>query len=420
MMVARKIRGAVSIGATLSTWIAEDYLWLTGDEAARWLLAVAGQRPSLVAQARWLRKHLTAARAGLVLEQVELRRHAQDKFPRADCMFFTRKGLQQATDAWVAAYKGTRFPPGEPLADLCCGIGGDLVALARRGPAVGCEQDPVTALLAQSNLHALGVADAGRPAPVRVEDAARFPVAEVAAWHIDPDRRPEGRRTTQLPWHQPDPGVLAQLLHDCGDAAVKLAPAAQLPDDWAAQAEAEWISRDRQCRQLVAWFGRLARYPGRRCATIVGDRPGAGRDGLRTVVETAVPAAELASTPARYVLEPDPAVLAADLSAVLAAQYGLRALTRGGGYLTGDRAVRGDPALECFEVTDVLPFDLKRLKQRLVASDIGPLEIKKRGVATDPQELRRRLGLRGSRPAVLLIAPIGTSVTAIVARRERE
>jgi SAM-dependent methyltransferase len=404
----------------LSASIEQDYLWLAGDEAAGWLQAVAGDRASLVVQASRLRKHLSASRAGLVLEQVELRRHAREKFPQADCMFFTRKGLQQATDHWVADYKSRRFPPGEPLADLCCGLGGDLLALARRGPAVGCERDPLTALLAQSNLRALGVTDAGAPVQVRVEDAARFPVAEVAAWHIDPDRRPEGRRTTHLEGHQPDLDALTRLLSGGGDAAVKLAPATELPAAWAARAEAEWISRGRQCRQLVAWFGRLARHLGRRSATIVGDRPGAGPPGVRTVVESAVPAAERASRPGRYLLEPDPAVLAAGLADVLAAEYGLWALTHGGGYLTGDRAITDDPALECFEVTDVLPFDLKRLKQRLAAGDVGTLEIKKRGVAQDPQELRRRLGLRGSQPAVLLLAPIGSTVTAILARRERE
>ena len=63
-------------------------------------------------------------------------------------MFFTRLGLEQATDAWVARYKATRFPAGQLLADLCCGIGGDLMALSERGPTRGVDRDPVAAICA--------------------------------------------------------------------------------------------------------------------------------------------------------------------------------------------------------------------------------------------------------------------------------
>jgi hypothetical protein len=76
-----------------------------------------------------------------------------------------------------------------------------------------------------------------------------------------------------------------------------------------------------------------------------------------------------------------------------------------------------DPALSSFEVTDVLPFDRKRLKRLLESRGIGRLEIKKRGVRDDPEPLRRRLRLRGDDSAVLLLAPLGRTVAAILARR---
>ena len=243
-----------------------------------------------------------------------------------------------------------------------------------------------------------------------------FPFAEFAAWHIDPDRRPTGRRTTRVELYDPDPAVIAQWLSRSPDAAVKLAPAAEIPRLWGPAVEAEWIGRDRQCRQLVAWFGRLARYPGQRSATVL-TRIGSMGVSARTVVAGDGPAVPLASGLGRYVLEPDPAVLAAGLADALAAEHGLAALLPGGGYLTGDRPVLDDPALGCFEVLESLPLDLKRLRQLLTARDIGPLEIKKRGVDVDPQFLRRRLGLRGSQPAVLVIAPLDASVTAMLCKR---
>jgi predicted RNA methylase len=397
-----------------------DYRWLIRDDAAHWLEQAANDSRALVARVAGLRKSLSAVQARLVLEQVELRRRAVVKFPHAGQMFFTRKGLEQSTDFWVAAYKAARFPRAEPAADLCCGIGGDLAALALRGPAVGVDRDPVMALLAKANLQALGGGGASASGRVCSAEVRDFSLAEFSAWHIDPDRRPAGRRTTRVELHDPDSAVITRLLTGCSDAAIKLAPAAEFPGIWGGEAEAEWIGRDRQCRQLVVWLGRLARHPGRRCATILTHQTGGADVFARTVVGGDAPTVALVSVLGRYVLEPDPAVLAAGLAGTLAAEHRLDALMPDGGYLTGDHAVIDDPALACFEVLESLPFDLKRLKQLLAARDVGPLEIKKRGVAEDPQAIRKRLVLRGTQPAVLLIAPLGSSVTAMVCRRRRK
>ena len=253
----------------------DDYRWLIADEAAGWLDRAAADSRPLVAQADRLRKFLSPSRARLVFEQVELRRRARVKFTAADRMFFTRVGLEQATDCFVAAYKAARFPAGEPIADLCCGIGGDLSALARRGPVTGLDRDPIAALLAETNLQRgtdlqpVLLPNVQPRTQVRCMDVSAFPLHETLAWHLDPDRRSEGRRTTRIEFHEPGPEIMERLLEACGNAAIKLAPAAEVPATWARAAELEWIGRGRQCRQLVAWFGRLAEHPGRRRATIV-------------------------------------------------------------------------------------------------------------------------------------------------------
>jgi len=422
----------------------DDYRWLTGQEGAEWLRRVAEDRHALVNQAGRLRKWLSPEQTHLVLEQVELRRRARAKFADPDRMFFTSLGLQQATDQYVAAYKAGRFAQGQALVDLCCGIGGDLLGLARRGPVAGVDRDPVAALLAAANARALGLAggEAGG-VEVRAGDVAEVAVREFAAWHLDPDRRPQGRRTTVVELHEPGLPVIEKLLAANADAAVKLAPAAALPDDWSGRAELEWIGRRRQCRQLIAWFGGLADHTGRHRATILAETPDGGARVVRTVVgkrgrsSFSIPVSrepalgeedrKRAASPfsvGRYVFDPDPAVLAAGLSGALAAEHGLSATGPRAAYLTGDRAV-ADPALACFEVTDVLPLDLKRLRRLLHERGIGRLEIKKRiqnrikkrGVAHEPDQLRRRLHLRGEGSAVLLLTPIGGTVTAILARR---
>ncbi len=240
--------------------------------------------------------------------------------------------------------------------------------------------------------------------------------SEMSAWHIDPDRRPGGGRTTQVKLHDPGPDVLARLLEVCPHGAIKLAPAADLVEPWWAKAELEWVSRRRQCRQLVAWFGRLAEHPGRRRATVVRN----ASDFTLEVAATFVgePNVEITIAPiiGRYVFEPDPAVLAAKLEGDLARKYEVSAVAPNIAYYTGDRPIN-DAAFDGFEVLEVLPYHVREIKAWLTARHIGQLEIKKRGVPLEPEKVRRELAVAGDESATVLLAKIGGRVQAIVARR---
>lgn len=400
----------------MSPELLDDYRWLIGDDARRWLRRVAEDPLPLVRQAAALRREISAKRTHLVLEQAELRRRARVKFSEADRMFFTPVGLEQATDEVLASYKADRFPLAAPLADLCCGIGGDLLALARRGPVSGVDRDPVVTLLAEANLDVLCLRTSGFQPRILLADAAAISLEDYAAWHVDPDRRPQGRRTTQVELHEPAASILNRLLHSDPHAAMKLAPATDPPRQWALQAELEWISRGGECRQLVAWFGSLARQPGYRRATVLS---ASGRAGLRTPWTIfGQPSESLPVAPriGRYLFDPDPAVLAARLLPVLAERHTLAAVDTQSVYLTGDEPVATE-GVACFEVTDVLPFDRRRLNQVFDSRGIGQLEIKKRGVGDTPEQIRRRLRLRGDKAAVLLLTPIGGRVAAVLARR---
>ena len=393
---------------TVATASLDDYRWLTGDDAGGILQQLAASAHDPLREAARLRKELSASRVHLLLQQIELRRRARAKFAAADRMFFTPVGLEQATDEWVAAYKARRYQAaGTPVFDLCCGIGGDLVALAGPNRAIGVDRNRVAALLAKANAPA--------QAEVVVGDVADLPDVP-AVWHIDPDRRPGDRRTTRAESYQPGPAVIDRLLNSNEGGAVKLAPAAVLPERWTSDAELEWISRAGECRQLVAWFGHLATNCGTRRATIVfgHDRP----PQFRTLVGDPGVTPTAAARPGRFLAEPDAAVLAAGLVGALAQQHGLAAIAPGTVYLTGDQAVL-DPALACFEVTEILPFDVRRLKAHLRERGIGRLEIKKRGVDIDPVRLRHQLRVPGDEMATLFLARRGRSVSALLANRVR-
>jgi hypothetical protein len=398
---------------------AADYDWLTGAEAAALLGELAASREPLHALAARLQRQCNPARTHLVLQQLELRQRAGVKFAAADRMFFTPLGLEQATDGWAAAHKAARLAGRGPLADLCCGIGGDLVALAQMGSVVGVDRDPIAIRLAAANVRAVLPAAHAGCVSLKTRDVDGSALADVAAWHIDPDRRPGGHRTTSLDWCSPDRATIERLLTRQPHAAVKLAPATVVPDDWQQRCELEWIGRDRQCRQLVAWHGGLAERPGMRRATVLVDRVGEdGSSAARSIVGRPNQAIPVAQRLDRYVLEPDPAVRAARLTGALAAEHGLAALASGPSYLTGSVPL-AEPALACFEAEDILPLKTRELSRYLRQRGIGRLEIKKRGVDVDPERLRRQLKLRGDREAVLLVTRLAGRPAAILAHRVR-
>jgi hypothetical protein len=387
----------------------DDYRWLVSPEGLAWLQEareLASASVSLIQLVARLRKNLSLRRAHLVAEQLELRKRAAEKFSQADKLFFTKKGLEQATDEALGRYKAERFATGARVADVCCGIGGDLLSLASRGPTIGIDSDPVAALLAETNLIALEF----RGSRVEVADAAAADYSECSAWHCDPDRRPGGERTTNLEHFAPDLAQLEALVKRMPDGAIKLAPATIAPEAWAEATEREWLGSRGECRQQVAWFGALARHPGKRAATIVE------RGERRTVVERPEAKPVVAAKCGRYVFEPHNAVLAAQLTSSLCQEYGLGQISAAVAYLTGDTKI-DDSALDAFEVVEVLPLDRKRLKTYCREHGLGRLVIKKRGVDIEPDVLRKEVSAEGEGAATIIVTPIGGRIQALITRR---
>ena len=141
--------------------IINEFQWLVSGEAAS-LLSQAHEdflaKISPLKIAKLLRKSTTLTRAALVMEQAQLRIRAKPKFPLANQMFFTKRGLEQSSGAELSIYKARQFKNHESVLDVCCGIGGDLLGLANRAPinpeliTTGIDSDPVTALFANHNL----------------------------------------------------------------------------------------------------------------------------------------------------------------------------------------------------------------------------------------------------------------------------
>lgn len=399
-----------------------DYSWLIGDAGTSWLARLASDPRRELQQLAALRREMSPERARLLVDQMALRRRAAAKFgAHAQKMYFTRVHLEQATDLALARHKAARFAAlgadASLVGDYCCGIGGDLMALAEAAPVIGWDRSPIARMLADANLRAVAPAAVERTANVREADVEHLTPAAGEAWHLDPDRRPAGRRTSRVELYAPGPDLVDRWLAAHPHGAVKLAPAADPPPTWADRCELEWISSQGECRQLVAWFGGLAHAAGQCRATQVrGDLDSTAQPVATTLAGLPGTPCESVEAPAQYLFDPDPAVLAADLLGVLAQRHGLRSLGAGGAYLTSDHP-ENDQLVTTFAVVDCLPLRVGDLARSLTARGVGRLEIKKRGVAVDPETLRRRLKLRGTSEATLILTRIGRREVAIIAQR---
>ena len=383
-----------------------------------------------------LRREYPADLVAAATAQHELRLAARAKFSRAMEMLFTRGGYEQSSSEPIARYRAARFGAANRVADLCCGIGGDLLALACGREALAVDRDAVHARLA---LHNAGVY--GEAANVRgvVADVRDIRLGGLDAVFIDPARRSgpgtapstAGARPARTATASASSGHVGSgaprrfrtglseppldwcfALADrvpavCVKAAPGL-PADLIPAGW----EAEFIADGRDLKEAVLWSPALATAPvaesgGPRRALVLS---GSVAHALVACPGDPVPVTE----PGEYLLDPNPAVTRSGLVEDLA-----RSLSGGGGqgggavakidpqiaFLTLDRPVQ-TPFARTLRVLDSAPWNEKRFARRLRELGIGAADIRRRGLAGDVDQIHRRLKLAGPHRATIVITRV--------------
>ena len=346
-----------------------------------------------------------AERSAAATTQVQLRIRAVAKFgDAAPHLFFTPDALEQATRQRVAAHRAARLAaaiPGGSVIDLGCGIGGDLIAFARAGlVAAGVDQDPIRVEMARANLAAIDLAGAVQVGDVTTIDPSGFDAA-----FADPARRGgRGRIFDVDGWTPPWPWVLELL---AGRSVVKLAPG--LPHDLVPEGvEAEWVSDAGDVKEAVLWSTGLATTARR--ATVIGD------GGLASLTSEDDPY-PVDERPVRevgaYLYEPDGAVIRAGLVTAVAAGVDGGLIDPHIAYVTSDQSFH-TPFARSYRVVEHLPYREKPLKAALRERGIGRLTIKKRGVQIVPEELRKRLALKGDNEGTLVLTRVAGQGKALL------
>lgn len=391
---------------------------LMGPEMAELRARSAAGASMGVAARAGLRKRFPAELVAAATELGEARHRAMAKFGAdiAERLLADRAGVEMASSAGVAMHKARRFATRAGrdgrLADLCCGIGGDAIALRAVGlDVLGVDADPVRAWMCGVNAECEAVC-------ARVEDEGAW---STPWFHLDPARRVEGgKRIFGLDDLSPGPGVWRDVMRRIRSAAaggpwggaIKLGPGVD-PEDVraaigdAAPLEMEYISENGRMSQAVVWAGELAGPGVLRATMIVGE-------SIETLTGPAgdPPAGDLRA----YVIEADDAVERSCLLGTLASAIAAHAVFPGLGLLTADR-----PSFEAgctsFEVLAQMPWNERRVGTWLREHDGGIVEIKTRGGAVNPDVLQQRLRGPGDTVHTIFVLKLGGRMQAIITRR---
>ncbi len=394
-----------------------NFDWLLSETAKPLLdrtLASLSAGESVLSNVKQLRKRITAPQAALIMEQVQLRLRARRKFSNADRMFFTPQGLEMATDERIAAYKSLRFLQFRNIADICCSIGGDLIALANasnRSRVTGFDCDPSATMCATANLHALKMGNAN----VATASFADVQCAEFDAIHIDPERRADGRSVRGQSFSPPLAKIFEQTAR-CSAVAIKIAPATDLIERCTAPIERQWIGHSRSCQQQLIWTGELVLNPNHRVATRL-EKTGSATEFVCEEILVAQCRPVMAQAIGQFIYEPHNVVLAAGLSDAMADELNLEKIGPGVVYYTSNSQL-SNQLLSRFRVVQVLPANRSKVADALRQLDIGVLEVKKRGVPAIFAESFKAIRLKGALHGSLMLTIFENRRTAIIAIRE--
>lgn len=335
--------------------------------------------------------------AKAAVEQAILRAKARAKFPDADRMYFAREALEQSSSFAVASHRSRRYREFGVVSDLCCGIGGDALALAGTvSNVVAVERDPLIARMAALNVP---------NARIQVGDALSIPLDSIDAYFCDPARRADGKRFLSIADYHPPPRAIRDRWPTL-PGAFKLAPAVPLEELIDFDGEAEFLSLDGELKECVLWLNGLRTTRLRATAlpsglSIAADEPDEPPAAGRV---------------ARFVYDPDPSLTRSGLLSNFAHSLGAILIDESIAFLTSD-TLHESPFATVYEVEEVLPYHPKRVGEWLHARSVGRVTIVKRGSSANADELMKSWKLKGGEHRdVLLTRSLGKPV-AIVARR---
>ena len=340
-------------------------------------------------------------------EQLACRQKAVKKLPTLSQhnLLYTPLALEQASGERTAAYKASLMS-GKRAIDLRGGLGVDTMFLARVfQEVVYCERDPLLCAVVEHNLKAIGISNAAVQNGESIRLLAEYPDDFFDWIFVDPARREEGRRSIALEAASPD--VVAShdlLLRHAKRVCIKASPALEisgLKKLLPALHTIVVVSVDRECKEILLLLERA--YPADGLVQVKAVCLNAESEEITEVAGGNGDAPRVVGAAVKeYLYEPDPAIIKARLSVVLARDFSLEFVNKSVDYLTADRQIEAFPG-RTFRVVECVPYKPKSFRAFLERHAIAGASIQRRDFPLSAEELRKKYRLLESERAFLFL-----------------
>ena len=351
-----------------------------------------------------LRRHTTPERAAALYEITSTRLLATKKFPDGDRLWFTRTALEQASHQRISQHRAHQLTSVNQIADICCGCGGDLLALATVAPCIAIDNDAARLALARANVEQRQLHD--RVTFVHADAGSYALPPTVDMVFFDPGRRLGGKRLLHHDDYQPPLALAASWRKPGRMIAIKCAPGLDYADlPFQAPYAIECVSLNGELRETVVWLD--APWSWRHRATLLTDTQ------VWQIDDTTPHAPVAIAPPTTYLYEPDSAVIRAGLVQPLAARIGAVMIDPHIAYLTSTHYV-ATPFARCWRIMHQIPFSERAIAQLLHQYGAGAITVKKRGSPVDSDSLAKRLSRPHGTPLVVVLTRVAGQHTAFI------
>jgi len=339
------------------------------DQARVEALEAAHGQPATVKTIDRLARIYGMEAAAWAVGQTALREKAKAKFSQAEKMIFTKDGLEMTSHERVSGFHASLFSEPTEVLDGTCGIGGDLISLAKKGIAKGCDLSNEALTAAQWNLEVLGLtAELSQGSCMDLDWRGR------SLW-LDPARRGAGKRILDPDSFSPSLSEVLVKADEADLAWIKLTPLLRDTVLESAGKGLIFVSHQGECVETIVQAGSSPSEPWRRAYKV--------EEGLW--LDASAPPSS-ADEPGRFVYEADPA----SIRGHCLGGFGLDALGETPGWLTGD-GQELSPWLTPFRVVWSGAWRESHLHTLIKSEGIWLDSVKTRGVRVDPSQTLKRL-----------------------------
>ena len=336
-----------------------------------------------------------------VITLVLLRKKAETKFSKAQYMYFTREGLEQATNEKLSDYLvdqlnlRTRI---STVIDIGCGIGGNLLSFAKKFNVVAIDNDPIHLMFAKENASVYGV---DKKINFIHEEAENFLESHQSpddsmVFFLDPQRMREGKTKTRSLFNT-SPKIdklLPQIFKVSNKLFIKISPAFDYEEIkmLSDSPEIEVVSEDNVNKLAILWFKELKKTE-RRATCIIEEQVFSFRSDDTEDVRKA-PMIENLKT-GDYIFEPNIAIIKAHLMNTVALEFQMYRLNEKIGFLANNKLpdIKVQKLFRIFKIIEIFS-SLRNLKKRMNELSIKRADITTRGFFIKPDDIRKKLKLK--------------------------